>query len=246
MSQERSNKKEKISMIVPVYNTEKYLRRCLESIVNQEYENIEVIIVDDGSKDGSLEIIKQYAAKYDFIKYIQQKNKGVGAARNRGFSVSQGQFISFIDSDDYISTDYCSYLQGIINDADIVVAGRNKYVNEIFKNANGPVMTMEISGIEAIRYMFLSQYNCRSAWGKLYKREIVEDVVFVEGKIFEEVRYSFDTFCKSRKVILAEREVYNYMMRPGSIITSDQAKHVTDLADSFVYIYMKQLIGEEC
>ena len=119
-------KKTLISIIVPVYNTEKYIECCLDSIMKQDYPNFEVILVNDGSTDESGIIIQKYKEKYKNISYIKQENKGVGAARNAGIKVAKGDYISFVDSDDLIMEDYCSHLLSIIGDADIVVAGREK------------------------------------------------------------------------------------------------------------------------
>ena len=103
-------KKTLISIIVPVYNTEKYIERCLDSIMKQDYPNFEVILVNDGSTDESGIIIQKYKEKYKNISYIKQENKGVGAARNAGIKVAKGDYISFVDSDDLIMEDYCSHL----------------------------------------------------------------------------------------------------------------------------------------
>lgn len=107
-------KKTLISIIVPVYNTEKYIERCLDSIMKQDYPNFEVILVNDGSTDESGIIIQKYKEKYKNISYIKQENKGVGAERNAGIKVAKGDYISFVDSDDLIMEDYCSHLLSII------------------------------------------------------------------------------------------------------------------------------------
>ena len=111
-------KKTLISIIVPVYNTEKHIERCLDSIMKQDYPNFEVILVNDGSTDESGIIIQKYKEKYKNISYIKQENKGVGAARNAGIKVAKGDYISFVDSDDFIMEDYCSHLLSIIGDAE--------------------------------------------------------------------------------------------------------------------------------
>ena len=184
-------KKTLISIIVPVYNTEKHIERCLDSIMKQDYPNFEVILVNDGSTDESGIIIQKYKEKYKNISYIKQENKGVGAARNAGIKVAKGDYISFIT----------------------------------------------VSGMEALKFQMLGKYNTRPAWGKLYKRNIVEDVSFVEDCIFEEVRYSAETFLKAEKVIFANKDLYSYRIRPNSIMTSNEQKRVKELAIALIYVY---------
>lgn len=230
-------KKTLISIIVPVYNTEKYIERCLDSIMKQDYPNFEVILVNDGSTDESGIIIQKYKEKYKNISYIKQENKGVGAARNAGIKVAKGDYISFVDSDDLIMEDYCSHLLSIIGDADIAVAGREKYIDNVYDKSKTPSQVITVSGMEALKFQMLGKYNTRPAWGKLYKRNIVEDVSFVEDCIFEEVRYSAETFLKAEKVIFANKDLYLYRIRPNSIMTSNEQKRVRELAIALIYVY---------
>ena len=230
-------KKTLISIIVPVYNTEKYIERCLDSIMKQDYPNFEVILVNDGSTDESGIIIQKYKEKYKNISYIKQENKGVGAARNAGIKVAKGDYISFVDSDDLIMEDYCSHLLSIIGDADIAVAGREKYIDNVYDKSKTPSQVITVSGMEALKFQMLGKYNTRPAWGKLYKRNIVEDVSFVEDCIFEEVRYSAETFLKAEKVIFANKDLYSYRIRPNSIMTSNEQKRVKELVIALIYVY---------
>lgn len=230
-------KKTLISIIVPVYNTEKYIERCLDSIMKQDYPNFEVILVNDGSTDESGIIIQKYKEKYKNISYIKQENKGVGAARNAGIKVAKGDYISFVDSDDLIMEDYCSHLLSIIGDADISVAGREKYIDNVYDKSKTPSQVITVSGMEALKFQMLGKYNTRPAWRKLYKRNIVEDVSFVEDCIFEEVRYSAETFLKAEKVIFANKDLYSYRIRPNSIMTSNEQKRVKELAIALIYVY---------
>ena len=124
-----------ISLIIPVYNTACYLQRCIDSVMSQDYENLEVIIVNDGSTDNSESIIYENLKVHSNIRYVKQENLGVGAARNRGIKEARGEYIGFIDSDDTISQNYCSYLREIIRDAEIAVAGRRKYIDGIYEKS---------------------------------------------------------------------------------------------------------------
>lgn len=238
-----------ISLIVPVYNTECYLERCIESIISQDYPNIEVILVNDGSEDNSKDIIQSYSKKYNNIICIEQENRGVGAARNTGMRNATGDYISFVDSDDVLYSDYCSYLMNIIGNADIAIAGRDKYINDAYFESNTASHIMTVDAIEAIKYSFSGTYNTRPAWGKLFKRKIVEDIFFVEGHIFEEIRYAIDTFSVAKKVVFADKDLYSYRIREGSIMTSNQERQIKDFTLSLEYVFKvlcRKHIYEDC
>lgn len=244
-----NNGRELISIIVPIYNTEKYLDRCLNSIIKQDYLNLEAILVNDGSTDNSESIVKNYMERYDHIRYIKQENKGIGAARNAGVQIAKGNFISFVDSDDVIMPQYCSYLLSIIGDADIAVAGREKYIEDIYEKSKTPSKIITVSGVEAFKYQLLGIYNARPAWGKLYTREIVEKNSFQESCIFEEVRYSAETFLKANKVVFADKDLYSYRARPNSIMTSNEEQRVKEFPIALEYVYemlIKKGFYHEC
>lgn len=225
-----------ISIIVPVYNTGNLLPRCLNSISNQTYKDIEIIVIDDGSTDNSKDIIKSFAIKDSRIKYYCQNNKGVGAARNKGIELSTGSYITFVDSDDYVHKDYCSVLFGLIKDSDIAIAGRAKYIDELFIKNKCPNKIEITTGCQAIKYLMLGTYSSRPAWGKLYTKDIISDITFEEHHIFEEIRFGVDTFSKAKKVIFSDKVLYYYMIRSGSIMTSNFDLQIDDLANSFDYI----------
>lgn len=229
--------KMKVSIIIPIYNTEKYLKRCLDSVFGQDYDNIEVILVDDGSTDGSSDIIKEYLQQHNNAILIKQENGGVGAARNAGLAVATGEYLCFVDSDDFIYPDFCSYLLGIIGDADIAVAGRNKYINDVYVKSKTASSIIYATPVEAINLMLEAKYNTRPAWGKLYKRDTIRDVRFVQGHIFEEIRYSADTFLASKKIVFANKDLYSYRIREGSIMTSNKDRHIRDLTLSYEHVY---------
>lgn len=228
-----------ISFIVPVFNTQSFLNRCLESIIKQDYPNIEIIIVNDGSTDRSQEIIDKYLDKYNCIQCINQSNSGVGAARNAGIAKAEGDYISFVDSDDCIKENFCSYLMNIIGDADIAVGGRDKYVGDIYKNSKRAPSIMEIGSIEAIKLLLLGMYGTRAAWGKIYKRSYIENIHFIEGRYFEETRYSFDTFANAKRVVIADKVLYMYRVRPESIMTTDAEKIIAEMGLVVQDIYQR-------
>ena len=238
-----------ISLIIPVYNTACYLQRCIDSVMSQDYENLEVIIVNDGSTDNSESIIYENLKVHSNIRYVKQENLGVGAARNRGIKEARGEYIGFIDSDDTISQNYCSYLREIIRDAEIAVAGRRKYIDGIYEKSKTAPQILKVSGVDALRYLMLGQFNSRPAWGKLFKRSIIKQTAFIEGCIFEEVRYSADTFAKAEKVVFADKDLYFYKVRYGSIMTSNEEVQVKELPLALIYVYnliSNQKIYEQC
>jgi glycosyltransferase involved in cell wall biosynthesis len=226
-----------VSLIVPIYNTKRYLDRCLQSIIKQDYTNIEIILVNDGSTDNPEEIISNYINKYKNVMYIYQNNKGVGAARNAGIAKASGNYISFVDSDDFIFTNYCSYLLDIIDEAEIAVAGSEKYVGDQYIKSKVAPKPLIVNSVEAIKYMLLGKYSTRPAWGKLFKREIVENISFIEGHVFEEICYTVDSFVQASKIIYADKNLYSYRVREGSIMTSGEERQIRDLTLAVEHIY---------
>lgn len=215
----------KISVIVPIYNVEKYLRRCIDSIINQTYRNLEIILVNDGSLDGSLDICKRYEKLDSRIKLINKKNGGLSSARNEGLKIATGDYISFIDSDDWINEDmYESLLSNAIKyNADISVGGvinllekDNSY--EVIKNSFTGVHKIQcISGEEAIEKFLMESW---ASWDKIYKREIHEDIYFPLGEINEDEAIAIEILKRCNKVVYDNKNFYNYIKRENSITTS--------------------------
>lgn len=201
-------KKNLISVIVPVYNVENYLRNCLDSIVNQKYSDIEIILVDDGSKDGSGYICDDYASKDSRIKVLHKENGGVSKARNAGIDLAQGEFLSFIDGDDTIDFDYLSlmYNEMILNDVDIVRlawerGGRN-YTYHVKFDQNGRYLVNE-SRMDDL-------HLCENRWG-LFKSSL--NIRFNEMlKNGEDSLYVVESFVKSkrRRMLLVNQPLYHY------------------------------------
>ena len=227
----------KISIIIPVYNTDKYLEECLNSVLNQDYSDFEVLVIDDGSTDKSLSIIERYTNKYTNVYCFHQNNQGVGAARNLGLDHARGDFICFVDSDDAIANNYCSYLLNIIGNADIAVAGRDKYIDNVYVGTKTSDHIFASGPGDAVNYLLSSKYNTRPVWGKLFRRSVIGNKRFIEGHIFEEVRFSTDTFLSARKIIYADKSLYFYKVRNGSIMTEQKAKHVIELPLAVAYVY---------
>lgn len=216
----------KISVIVPIYNVEKYLRRCIDSIINQTYKNLEIILVNDGSLDGSLDICKKYKKIDSRIKLVNKNNGGLSSARNEGLKIATGDYISFIDSDDWIKEDmYENLLNNAIKyNADISVGGVADLLEkedsyEVIKSDFDGVHKIEcISREEAIEKFLMEPW---AAWDKIYKREVHENLYFPLGEINEDEAIALKLLDKCNNIVYDNKVFYNYIKRKNSITTSE-------------------------
>lgn len=208
-----------ISIIVPVYNTEKYLEKCLDSLINQSYPYLEIIVVDDGSTDNSFQICNKYTKLDSRIKVIHQKNKGLSAARNTGLQYVHGKYISFVDSDDYVTSDYIAYLYYLLTKyhADISVCS---YTQEFFSNQRKIYSFKKeesISSLEALNRLLYHNNLPICAWAKLYRKDLFNNVSYPIGKYFEDVETTIALTEKSTIIALGPQPKYNYVTREDSI-----------------------------
>lgn len=228
-----------ISVIVPVYQVERYLEKCMESIVNQSYKNLEIILVDDGSKDSCPAICDSYQKKDDRIKVIHKSNGGLSSARNAGLEIATGELITFVDSDDSIDEKMLETL--LLNmqayDSDISVCfWKEVWENEQTSN-NQALLTSEqatvecMNQVEAMKKM-LYQRGCDScAWGKLFKRELFSTIRFPEQKIYEDIAIMYQVFGLAQKVVFSDYQGYNYLQRNTSISKAQFAVNKMSLID---------------
>lgn len=192
-----------ISIIVPVYNVKDYLSKCLQSICGQTYKNLEIILIDDGSSDGSGELCDLFAQRDGRIKVIHQANAGQSAARNRGLAVAQGEFLGFVDSDDWIEPDMYEFLYCLLkeNEADISICShcRDKDGRSVAKYASGKqfVFTRD----EGIRALAVDKHIRNYVWDKLYKRCLFSDIAFPLNRIFEDIAISYQVFYKAENIV---------------------------------------------
>ena len=216
-----------ISVIVPVYNVEEYLEECLENIQNQTFNDIEVILVNDGSIDGSKEICERFCLQDSRFKLINQENQGQSVARNRGFKESIGQYIMFVDSDDVINTNVLEVLLPYMKpDVDIVECGMTRDKESFFLNKI-PTTVFEGNSKEAILNCIAFRTVKFCAFTKLYRREIVEKIPFLEGYIYEDVFTGINYLNHIRKIIVIDYIGYYYRVRPNSTMT--KSFHEKDL-----------------
>ncbi len=215
---------DKISVIVPVYNVEKYLDRCVESIVSQTYENLEIILVDDGSLDNCPQMCDDWAKKDERIRVVHKTNGGISSARNRGIDEASGRYLMFIDGDDEILPNMVEsmYLHIKKSDSDIArcrmikVEKTRSYPTREFCSDKSYI---ELSGMKAMEKLFINEIDCSVCLG-LYKNELFCNIRFPLGKTNEDFAVLYKVFCNSKKVVYMSDVFYKYFYRENSITTS--------------------------
>lgn len=243
----------KVSIIVPVYKTEKYLRKCLDSLVNQTLKDIEIICVNDGSPDNSLDILKEYREKYDDkIVIVDKKNEGVYKARFSGVEVATGEYIAFVDSDDYVCEEYAKKLYEASKklDADITVCAfarmdmytshiysreMNQYDGKIIDMSKNPEDIISING---------------APWNKLYKTSLLKKIKPTEvvPPIFEDMILALLIYLEANKIYFINDILYNYMVRSGSIMTSIKKNQIKKTETAMIEVknrYKKDIRGKK-
>ena len=221
-----------VSIIVPVYNVEQYLHRCIDSIINQTYKRIELILVDDGSTDKSGIICDDYLSKDDRIKVIHQKNKGLSGARNTAIKVAHGDYLVFIDSDDWVEEDYIE-----IGLKDIEKYGAQISVTSLLQvyenNKCIPSTTAEktvcMNKLEALSCYMFTEYLTPCVCGKIWQRDLWDDIWCPEGKLFEDQYTTYKLLEKAECIVFNPVPKYNYYKREGSIGHSSFTNRTYDL-----------------
>ena len=217
-----------ISIVVPVYNVKAFLAKCLDSIVKQTYMNLEIIVVDDGSTDGSEEICDSYAERDGRISVIHKENGGLASARNAGIDLAHGEYIGFVDSDDFIEPFmYEKLLKALLkHSCEIAVCG----INYVFDDGTViPKANLEPERIfdfqQAITEMNTFRLFDMGAWSKLYSRRLFDDIRFPIGKLSEDFFIMYKLFNRSRYVVYVPDACYNYFQRANSITKSKKINH---------------------
>ena len=216
--------REKISIIVPVYNGEKYLLQCLDSLIDQKKSLYEIVIVDDGSTDGSGEIADRYAREVPSVKVVHQENRGVSAARNRGLQEASGDYIGFCDADDLVSPEFFAVLSDLLTQfgADIAV-GDFLQTDPAFEDATEKAGAAAFkgrtcTGREALGRLIRGEGMFRSyVWNKLYRKELFRDISYPEDRSQEDQFVTYRLFAASRKVAYTEWAGYYYRPNPESL-----------------------------
>ncbi len=213
-----------ISVIVPVYQVEAYLSRCIDSILSQTYQNLEVLLVDDGSLDGCPAICDAYAEKDKRVRVIHQENTGLSGARNAGIEAAEGAYLAFVDSDDYISKDFVRVLYELLEETGCAISQcRFSYVQgEALKSSRergyhlyrGESLLEQLYGPEEEATCFVV------AWNKLYKRELFAYIRYPKGRIHEDEATTYRLFHEAKKLVFTERALYGYYTENAGSITA--------------------------
>lgn len=217
--------KEVISVIVPVYNVAAYLPECLESILSQDYERLDVILVDDGSTDASGTICDDFSRRDSRVRVIHQKNGGAAAAKNAGLRAAEGEYLCFADSDDYLEPGAYAYMVELLKEyeADIVRCA----FRSVYRNRTEPHLTEQsrcvIDG-KAFLTQFVTDWSCGLLWNKLYKRALFDGVFFEEGHKIDDEYFTYQGVMNAARVVCDPRIVYNYRQRASSVMQSPTAK----------------------
>ena len=212
---------EKISVIVPVYNVEQYLERCVDSIINQTYTNLEIILVNDGSTDNSGKLCDELAKKDERIRVIHKENGGLSDARNRGIDESESDLVGFIDSDDYIDSDMYEVLLKNLNDTDADLSMCALY--DVYNNTPEVQVTnketWKLSSEQAIKMVMEAKILSVTAVNKLYRKSLFTDLKFEVGKIAEDAFIMIKLLDKCEKIVATNEKKYYYVHRENSITT---------------------------
>lgn len=228
-----------ISIIVPVYNVEKYLEKCISSITMQTYKNLQVIIVDDGTKDNSGKLADALATADNRIEVYHKENGGLSSARNEGMKHIKGEYVMFIDSDDYMAHDMCEKLisHAVQSQCDLVECGFVNVYKTYEKEEYPCSSTTILTGREATKAYLTREHNIQSAvWVTLYHKSVLEGIKFEVGRLHEDGWFKYLVLYAAKRVALIPDCLYYYVKeREGSIMTANlKEKNVRDVLDSFV------------
>ena len=221
----------KVSIGVPVYNVEAYLRKCLDSIMNQTFKDFEVIMVDDGSTDNSFNICQEYVARDNRFKLIHQENKGLAGARNTCLKYMHGEFITWVDSDDKVKPDYLEKLMQvqvetnaqIINCVYYYIRNEGDYYLD-YTPVYPDLKRIELSGRNAIKMFLLDRYKTYTLWGTLVDSKLYKGWFCSQGVTFEDADNKFKLYLRTNKVVLVPEQLYGYRQRNSSIMKAATRK----------------------
>lgn len=245
-------KRSKLSIIIPVYNVEKYLKKCLESILENTFQDFELIVINDGSNDKSEQVIldvkEKYVDKADKIIYIKKENSGVSDTRNLGIEKATGEYITFIDSDDYIEQDMFELMMEKLNesDFDIVVCDANLvYENNNRVDTVSSGYNEDLFDKEKIKQTMLVQYPVM--WNKIYKAEFIKSIKFTSGVWYEDMEYLLKLYPAINSIGVVKKPLYNYLQRENSITYTynDKLYDIINNMESVINYYKAKDIYDE-
>jgi glycosyltransferase involved in cell wall biosynthesis len=230
-----------ISIIVPVYKVEQYLDRCVKSLINQTFKDIEIILVDDGSPDNCPKICDEYSIKDNRVRVIHKENGGLSDARNTGIHYAKGEYILFVDSDDYIEGDACEKFSNIVYEqrVDIVIGGAKKIIGSSVKKMlpSTSLYNSVLSGSEYLKHELKHNYARMAAWLNLYRRKFLleNNLFFKIGLLHEDEQWTPRAFLAASNVFVSDNCFYNYIIREDSITkTKDFSKNAVHIVSTVV------------
>jgi len=236
-----------ISIIVPIYKVEQYLKKCIDSVINQTYSNLEIILVDDGSPDDCGDICDEYAKRDNRIIVVHKENGGLSSARNTGINIAKGKYICFLDSDDYVSTDYVEVLyKNLIDKNCDIVACDFRYVYENGVEKFSGLLNDDVSLVnnEILNYLFHGKANLLLiiSNSKIYKKELFNEIRYTEGIIHEDEDIAHKLLLLSKRVCILNTPMYYYLQRESSItgdLNIEKKMIILEILKNR-YLYLKQ------
>lgn len=242
MKDKKEKISEKVSIVVPVYNVRDYLTRCVNSLINQTYKNLEIILVDDGSTDGSADLCDRISESDSRVTVIHKANGGLSSARNAGLDFATGEYYTFIDSDDYVALNYVEALISVVvdYDTDIVCASFVTGGYDEYAFCNMDMSCEMLSYHEVLRRMIRNGY-LQSACGKLFHKSKFNEIRFPEGRVLEDLATTYKVYDGDMRIALCNAELYLYYVRPDSIMhrkfNIDNAWGILSYKERLDYIY---------
>ena len=226
-----------VSIIVPIYNVEKFIKRSIDSLINQTYKNIQIICVDDGSTDGSMKILSEYQDERIII--VHKENGGISSARNYGFKFVKGDYITFVDSDDWVEPEYIHTLikQFTRGDIDISCIAFDYAYDDHKKNYEYKMKKGVVKKNKALTLLCDGKTITNHVWNKMYRSYLFSDVRFEEGRTFEDIYVMFKLFSKASKVSMVDKVLYHYYMRDDSLIHNEKPQSAADIAIGYIQAY---------
>lgn len=226
----KASKNPLISVVVPIYKVEDFLEKCVESLINQTYKNIEIILVDDGSPDNCPKMCDEFSKKDKRIRVIHKKNGGLSDARNKGIDIAKGKYITFIDSDDYVSVDYIEYLYKVLTKYNAKISTCGHYIcfdkKTVEKTSDE---TKKVAKMDAFKDILYDREIDICAWGKLYELDLFKDIRYPKGKIFEDTATTYKLFDLCEYIAVGKECKYYYIMRDNSITNKNFNPNKMDL-----------------
>ena len=239
-----------LTVVIPVYNVEKYLKRCVESVLVQEWHNYDILLVDDGSTDSSPQICDDYAKVYDFISVIHKKNGGLSEARNTGILHAKGEYVYFPDSDDWIETDTFLALAEVLESQkfDIISFNREFVKDEDDAIVSDSLVTQVFEGKDAFVQMLKHSYITGFANDKIYRKSLFIDnnILFPKGKYYEDLGTNYKLFLSAKKVYATNQKYYHYLIdNPDSITQSWNEKKFSDMFGFYKDIFYSDFVRSQ-